>query len=114
MVLFSAHYCRETKKLEWRAHIIKKHHDEEQTCKIALELGWSLKKGPTMPCKACSIGKAKQLVINKHVDKSNKATIAGERIFSDLAMIKALQESSIIVTNKNGILWWISKLGIKN
>ena len=54
-----------------------------------------------MPCKACSVRKAKQLAINKDVGKSNKATRAGERIFSDLATIMTLQDSSIGITNRN-------------
>ena len=49
-----------------KAHIMTWHHDEEQTHKIALELGWPLKKGPMMPCKACSVRKVGQLAINKH------------------------------------------------
>ena len=40
-----------------------------------------IKKGPMMPCQACSVVKAKQLAINKNVDDSIKATSAGERIF---------------------------------
>ena len=36
-----------------------------------------------------SIEKAKQLVINKHVDDCKKDMRAGKRMFSDLAMIKA-------------------------
>ena len=54
-----------------------------------------------MPCKACSVRKAKQLVINEHVGDSKKATRTDERIFSDLAMIKAPQDSGITITNKN-------------
>ena len=27
-----------------KSHIITRHHDEEQTCNIALKLGWSLKE----------------------------------------------------------------------
>ena len=54
-----------------------------------------------MPCKACSIGKAKQLAINKHVDNSKKAARAGEKIFSDLVTVKALHDSSITIANRN-------------
>ena len=54
-----------------------------------------------MSCKASSIGKAGQLAINKHVDNSKKAARTGERIFSDVATIKALQDSGIIITNRN-------------
>ena len=42
-----------------KAHIMSRYHDEDQTHKIALELGWPLKKGPMMPCKACSVGKVR-------------------------------------------------------
>ena len=42
------------------------------------------------------------MTINKHVEDIKKVTRAGERIFSDLATLKALQDSSITVTNKNG------------
>ena len=84
-----------------KAHIITEHHNEKQTCKIVLELGWPLKKGLMMPCKACSVRKAKQLVINNHVDDSKKATRASKRIFSDLVMIKAPQDSGIVATNRN-------------
>ena len=71
-----------------KAHISTEHHDEEQTHQIALELGLFLQKGPMIPCKACSVRKAKQLTINKHMDDSKKATRAGKRIFSDLVTIK--------------------------
>ena len=42
-----------------KTHIVTRHHDEERTYKITLELGWPLKKGLIMPCKACFVGKAK-------------------------------------------------------
>ena len=70
-----------------KAHIMTWHHDEERTCRIALELGWPLKKGLMMPCKGCSIRKARQLAVNKHVNNRKKATRASKRIFSDLATI---------------------------
>ena len=54
-----------------------------------------------MTCQACLIGKAKQLAINEHVDDGNKVTRAEERIFSDLATIKAPQDGSITITNVN-------------
>ena len=56
------------------------------------------------PCKACSVGKAKQSVINKLEDDSKKATRAGQKIFSDLAMIKAPQDSGIAIAYKNWII----------
>ena len=40
-------------------------------------------------------------MINKHVNNSKKATGAGKRTFSDLAMIKVSQDSGITITNKN-------------
>ena len=43
-----------------KVHIMTGHRDEKQTHKIALELGWSLMKGPMVPCKACSVWKAKE------------------------------------------------------
>ena len=55
-----------------KAHRVTRHHNEEQTHKIALELGWSAKKGKMITCKACSVGKAKQLAINKHINNSKK------------------------------------------
>ena len=54
-----------------------------------------------IPWKAYSIGKAKQLAINKHMDKSKKAMRAGKRIFYDLATIKAPKDSGITINNKN-------------
>ena len=47
--VISVHTCGETKKLVLamstnEAHIITGHHYEEQTHKIALDLGWSLKR----------------------------------------------------------------------
>ena len=63
---------RTTMSIE-KAHIMTGHHDEEQTHRIALELVWPLKKELMMPCKACLIGKARQLAVNKHVDDSKKA-----------------------------------------
>ena len=54
-----------------------------------------------MPYEACSFRKAIQLVVNKHVDDSKKAMRAGKRIFSDLATIKAPQDSGIIITDRN-------------
>ena len=80
-----------------KAHIMTRHHDEEQIHKIALEIRRSLKKGLLMPCKASSVGKAKQLVLNKHLDDSKKAMRAGERIFSYIAMIKVPQDSGITI-----------------
>ena len=58
-------------------------------------------KGPMMPCKTQSIGKARPLVVNKHVDNHKKATRASERIFSDSATIKAPQDSGMTITNRN-------------
>ena len=84
-----------------KVHIMTRHHNDEWTCKIALELGWFLKKGLMMPFEACSIVTVKQLVFNKHMDDSKKATKAGKRIFSDLATIKASWDSGITITNKN-------------
>ena len=84
-----------------KAHIMARHHDEEQTHKSLVELGWSLKKGLMMPCKACSVGKAMQLAISKHVDDRKTAMRAGERIFSDLVTIKAPQDSGITITSEN-------------
>ena len=84
-----------------KAHIMTRHYYEEQTHNIVLELGFSLKKGLMIPCKACSVRKAKQLSINKHVDDSKKATRAGKRTLSDLAISKALQDMGITITNKN-------------
>ena len=40
-------------------------------------------------------------MVNKYVDNSKKATRAGKKIFSDLAMIKAPQDSGITITNRN-------------
>ena len=57
-----------------KAHMMTRHHDEEQTHRIALELGLPLEKGQMMICKICSIGKARQLAVNKHVDDSKKTT----------------------------------------
>ena len=68
---------------------------------IALELRYSLKKGPLTPYKACLIGKTKQLVINKYVDDSKKGTRAEKKLFSDLMTIKALQDSSTTGANKD-------------
>ena len=54
-----------------------------------------------IPCKACSVGKVEQFTINKHMKDSKKATRAGKRIFSDLVIIKAPQDSDITINNKN-------------
>ena len=54
-----------------------------------------------MSCKACSMGKAKQLAINEHVDNGKKTTRAGERIFSDVVTIEAPQDSDTTITNRN-------------
>ena len=70
--------------------------------RVGLHWNWDgLNKGLMMPCKAYSIGKARQLAVNKHVDGSKKAKSAGERIFLDLMTIKAQQESGITITNRN-------------
>ena len=84
-----------------KAHMMTGYHDNMQIHRIALEFGWPLKEGPVMPCKTCSIRKARQLVVNKHVDNSKKATKAGERIFSDSTTFKVPQDSGITITNKN-------------
>ena len=54
-----------------------------------------------IPREACLVGKVRQLVINKHMDNSKKATRSGKRIFSDLAMIKVPQHSGITITDRN-------------
>ena len=77
------------------------HNYEKQKCKIALELGWLSKKGPMMPCKACSVGKGRQLAINKYMDDSKKTKRCGKRMFSDLVAMKAPQDSDITIINKN-------------
>ena len=43
-----------------KAHIMTRCWDEEQTHKTAMKLGWSFKKEPMVPCKACSVWKTKQ------------------------------------------------------
>ena len=43
--------------------------------------------------KACSVRKAKQLAINKHMDNRKKAMRAGKKICSDLATIKAINRN---------------------
>ena len=74
-VIFCAYLCRDhgisaiitstsmAMSIE-KAHIIIKHHDEEQTKKMAVKLRWTLKKGPMMPYKVHSVGKAKRLAIS--------------------------------------------------
>ena len=57
-----------------KTHIMTRHHNEEQTQKILMELGWSL--------------------------KNKKATRAGKRMFSDLVTIKAPQDSGITIIHK--------------
>ena len=44
------------------------------------------------------------------MDNGKKAMRAGKRILSDLAMIKAPQDSDITITNKTGTLLWINTL----
>ena len=80
---------------------MSRHCDEERPHRIALELGWPLKKGKMMPYKACSTRKARQLVVKKHVDDSKKAMRAIKRMLSDLATMKAPQDSGIAITNRN-------------
>ena len=65
-----------------------------------LKLEWPLKKELMMSCEACSIGKERQLAVNQYVDNSKKAMKDGKRIFSDLATVKAPQDSGI-TTNRN-------------
>ena len=64
-------------------------------------MGLSPKKGPMIPCKACSVRKEGWLGINKHVYEIKKVTRAGKRIFSVLATIKEPQDSGITITNRN-------------
>ena len=71
-----------------KAVIITRHDDEKLKHNSALELGWPLKKGPMMLCKACSIGEAKQLVIHKHVDDSTKLPELGKEYFQILQQIR--------------------------
>ena len=61
-----------------------------------------------MLCKAFSIGKARQLAMNKHVDDSKKATRAGESIFSDLATIKVPHDNGIHIPYRKGHLEFYS------
>ena len=80
-----------------KAHRLTGHHDKNHTRKIAKVLGWVLKPGELPPCKACSIAVAKQHAVCKDSRSESKATRAGERLFSDLATIRAPVHSGIIV-----------------
>ena len=50
--------------------------------------------------KAYSVGKLRQLVINKHMNDSKKVMRAGKRIFLDLETIKVPQDSEITITRR--------------
>ena len=58
-----------------------------------------------MLCKACSIGKAKQLAINKHVDDSKKVTRSWER------MSQGRQHKIAVLLQpiKIGTFWWYTE-----
>ena len=70
-----------------KAHRLTGHYDENRTRKIAKVLGWVLKPGELLPCKACSVVRAKQCAICKDSKSKSKATRARERLFSDLATV---------------------------
>ena len=57
-----------------------------------------------IPCKVCSVKKARQLAINKDVGNNKKATRADKRMFLYLVTNKAPQDSGVTITNRN---WYI-------
>ena len=71
------------------AHEKLGHMNEEATRKSAAHLGIELTRGTLEPCLACSAAKAKQKNITKHAEEKSKATEIGERLFTDIATVKA-------------------------
>ena len=65
-----------------RAHALLGHMNEEDTRRIAKELGWTITRGKLSPCEHCLVSKARQKNVAK-VSTADKSTTPGERVYLD-------------------------------
>ena len=70
-----------------KAHDLLGHCNTDATRATAKYLGWELSRG-AKSCQSCAKAKAKQKVVPKKT-KGTKASRPNERLFHDLAMVKA-------------------------
>ena len=80
-----------TKMTVMQAHQKLGHINEDMTRKVAKSLGWELTKGSLGVCEACSVGKAKQKNVPKESEHKTVATRPNQRIFLDLASVRAME-----------------------
>ena len=64
-------------------------------------LGCNITKGTLPPCESCAASKAKQKAIGKESNGRHKATKPGERVVSDLLVIRMSKDSNTTIQNKN-------------
>ena len=80
-----------------KAHDLLGHSNEDTTRTTAKHLGWALTKG-AKPCQSCAEAKAKKKIIPKKTE-GKKASRPNERLFQDLATVKAPKALNITVGN---------------
>ena len=79
-----------------KAHDLLGHCNEDATRATAKHLGWELSRG-AKPCQSCAEAKAKQKIMPKKT-KGKKASRPNERLFQDLATVKAPKSLNVTVT----------------
>ena len=90
-VIDDAAMAEVTKMTVMQAHQKLGHINEDMTRKVAKSLGWELTKGSLGVCEACSVGKAKQKNVPKESEHKTVATRPNQRIFLDLASVRAME-----------------------
>ena len=79
-----------------KAHDLLGHSNKDDTRATAKHLGWELSKS-AKPRKSCAKAKAKQKIVLKRMSRK-KASRPNERLFQDLATVKAPKALKITVT----------------
>ena len=75
-----------------RAHAILGHASEDATRKMAAALNMLITRGGLKTCEACAIAKAKQMNVVQE-SEGEKAQVFNGRVFHDIAIVKADEES---------------------
>jgi hypothetical protein len=79
-----------------QAHDRFGHNNEDTTREIGKHLGIKITQGKMIPCKGCTVAKAKQ----KNVPRVNitqvRATKFGERFYSDFSTVKQLEDGPMV------------------
>ena len=82
-----------------KTHDLLGHSNKDNTRATAKHLGWELSKG-AKPCQSCAKAKAKQKIVPKKTS-GNKASRSNERLFQDLATVKAPKALKITVIRRH-------------